>query len=194
MAGERQCHQSQPGRPAFGCRDQRLERAVGQPHPRRLQQRARLLEREAKVLAPDLGQLPLHTQAVQPQPQIAACQQHESQLRRRGPDQQLHVADGLVGLELVQVVDHQPQRLLERAQIFEQPSDDVRAVQIRRGRQLPHPLRSGTGLAQRVENGEPEHLRIVLLTPHRHPRRALAQTGRGDPRAQQERLPASRRR
>ena len=63
----------------------------------------------------------------------------------------------------------------------------------RGGRQLPHPFRSGTGLAQRVENGEPEHLRIVLLTPHRHPRRAVAETLRGDPGAQQERLPASRR-
>ena len=108
VAGERQRHQSQPRRPAFGSRDQRLERAVGQPHPRRLQQRARLLEREAKVLAPDLGQLPLHPQAVQPEPQIAACQQHESQLRRRAPEQQLHVAAGLVRLELVQIVDHQP--------------------------------------------------------------------------------------
>ena len=127
---------SQARRPAFGCRDQRLERAVGQPHPDCLQQRPRLLEREAKVLAPDLGELPLHTQAVQPQPQIVACQQHESQLRRRGPEQQLHLADGVVGLELVQVVDHQPERLPERAQIFERPSDDVRAVQMRGGRQL----------------------------------------------------------
>ena len=173
MAGERQCHQSQARRPAFGCRDQRLERAVGQPHPRRLQQRARLLEREAKVLAPDLGQLPRHTQAVQPKAQIAACQQHESQLRRRGREQQLHVADGLVRLEFVQVVDHQPQRLRKRAQVFEQPSDDVRAVQMRGGRQLPHPSRSGTGLAQRVEHRDPEHLRIALPTPHRHPRRPV---------------------
>ena len=174
VAGERQCHQSQPRRPAFGCRDQRLERAVGQPHPRRLQQRARLLEREAKVLAPDLGQLPLHTQPVQPQPQIPACHQHESQLRRRGPEQHLNLADGLLGLQLVQVVDHQPQRLLERAQILQQPMDDVRAVQTRRGGQLPHPLRSGTGLAQRVQDRQPKRLRIVLLTPHRHPRHALA--------------------
>ncbi|MGO9889309.1 MAG: hypothetical protein ACLP0L_15535 [Solirubrobacteraceae bacterium] len=61
------------------------------------------------------------------------------------------------------------------------PSDDVRAVQMRGGRQLPHPLRSGTGLAQRVQDRQPKRLRIVLLAPHRHPRRALAQTRRGDP-------------
>ena len=143
VAGERQRHQSQPRRPAFGPRDQRLERTVGQPHPRRLQQRARLLEREAKILAPDLGQLPLHTQPVQPQPQIPPGHQHEPQRRRRGPEQHLNLADGLLGLQLVQVVDHQPQRLPERAQILHQPSDDVRPVQIRGGRQLPHPLRSG---------------------------------------------------
>ena len=69
---QRQRGEPQTRRPPLGSRDQRLKRAVGQTHARRLQQRTRLLRREAQILTPDLGQLPLHPQPVQPQPQIAA--------------------------------------------------------------------------------------------------------------------------
>src|SRR5262249_51154973 len=72
--------------------------------------------------------------------------------------------------------------------------DDGRPVQIRRGGQLPYPLRPHPRTPQRVENRHPERLRIVLVAPHRHPRRALVQTLRRNPGAQQKRLPAARRR
>jgi len=104
------------------------------------------------------------------------------------------MADGLVGLELVQVVDHQPQPLIQRAQILEQTGDDRRAIQSRGGGQLPNPIRTDPRPTQRVENRQPECLGIVLPTPHRHPRRAIAETLRRNPRAQQERLSAARRR
>src|SRR5262249_759059 len=55
---------------------------------------------------------------------------------------------------------------------------------------LTHPLGAEPRPPQRIEHRQPERLRVALLAPHRHPRRTVAQTHRGDPRAQQERLPA----
>ena len=80
-------------------------------------------------------------------------------------EQQLNLADGVLGLELVQVVDHQPQPLRQRAQILQQPPDDGRAVQTGRGGQLPHPLRPDPRPPQRFEHRQPERLRIVLPRP-----------------------------
>jgi hypothetical protein len=102
--------------------------------------------------------------------------------------------DGFVSKRsLVQVVEHQPHPLIQRAQILHQASDDGRAVQTGGGGQLPHPPRPDRRPPQRLQNRQPERLPVALPTPHRHRRRPVAQTHRGDPRAQQKRLPAPRR-
>ena len=75
---------------------------------------------------------------MQPQPHVVARGQHKSELLRRAHQQQLELAQRVLGTQLVKVVDHNPDRLLERLQILEQTLDDRPAVEIRRAGQLPH--------------------------------------------------------
>jgi hypothetical protein len=66
--------------------------------------------------------------------------QHEPQLLRRAHQQQLQLPPRLVRAQLVHVVEYQPQRLVQRRQVRQQPLDHHPPVQVRRGRQLPHQL------------------------------------------------------
>ena len=120
--------------------------------------------------------------------------QHRSKMRRRPHQQQLQLAQRLRRAQLVHVVDHQPHLIGQRLQARQQPLDDRPAIQVRRRGQRPHQRRTGRGLPQRIEHRDPESLRIMLLPRHRHPRGALLQARRTDPRPQQERLPAPGRR
>ena len=94
----------------------------------------------------------------------------------------------------MQVVDHQPDAILERVQILQQPFHDLPTVQTGRRRQLPHERRPGRRIAQRVQYREPEPLHIALLGRHRDPGGAIDQPRLANPRTQQERLPAPSRR
>ena len=69
--------------------------------------------------------------------------QHEPQPRGRAHEQQLQLAQRLGRAQLVHVVDHQPDPVLEPAQIGQQPLDDRPAVQIGSRRQRPDQLRPG---------------------------------------------------
>ena len=89
--------------------EQRPERRIGQRYPGRPEQSPRLLQGEAQVGRPDLGQLPFQPQPVQAQPQIMAGGQHEPQPRGRAHEQQLQLARRLGRAQLVHVVDHQPE-------------------------------------------------------------------------------------
>jgi len=120
--------------------------------------------------------------------------EHEPQPVRRAHHQQLQLAQRLGGGQLVHVVDHQPDPVLQPRQVFQQPLDDCPAVQVRRGGQRPHQRGCGRGRPQRVGHRDPEPLRITLLALHRHPGGAPGQDSLADPRPQQERLPAPGRR
>jgi hypothetical protein len=191
VPGQRQRGQPQPRRPALGPLHQR--RHLGQVHPGRLEQFLGLGHGEPQIRLADLGQLALQPQPVQPQPHVMPGGQHEPQARRGPHDQQLQLPQR-VGAQLVHVVDHQPQHLIQRRQIRQQPLGDHPAVQIRRRRQLPDQRRPRRGLAQRGQHRQPKPLRIPLATPGRHPRGAARHTRLADPGPQQHRLAAARRR
>ena len=99
---------------------------------------------------------------LQPEAQVVPGGEHEPQLRRCTHNQQLELAQRLRA-QLVHVIDHQPEPVVERAEILQQPLDNRPAVQIRCRRQLPHQRRPGRGVPQRVGHRDPEPLRIVLL-------------------------------
>jgi hypothetical protein len=130
---------------------------------------------------------------LQPEAQVVPGGEHEPQLRRCTHHQQLELAQRLRA-QLVHVIDHQPEPVVERAEILQQPLDNRPAVQIRCRRQLPHQRRPGRGVPQRVGHRDPEPLRIVLLALDRHPGGALRQARLPDPGPQQERLPTAGRR
>ena len=193
VPGQRQGRQSQPGHPALGPLVQQPERRRGQLDAGRLEQGPRLGPAEPQVVSPDLGQLALEPEAVQAEAQVVPGSEDEPQLRRGPHHQQLELPARRLRAELVQVVDDQPQRFGQRRQVVEQPLHDRPAVQVRRGREVPDQRARGRP-AQSVQHGEPEPLRIPLVTAHRHPRDPAGQAGLVDPGAQQHGLAAARRR
>ena len=194
MPGQRQHRQPQPGRPPLGPLIQQHQGRLGQLHPGLLEQRPRLTQGEPQILRPELGQLPLQPQPVQAQPHVVPGGQHEPQLRRGPHQQQLQLPQRLRRAQLMHVIDHQPEPVIQCRQVLQQPFHDRPPVQIRRRRQLPHQPRARRRPAQRAQHRQPEPLRITLATCHRHPRGALREIRLGDPGPQQDRLPAPRRR
>jgi predicted ATPase len=82
------------------------------------------------------------------QPNVMPGSQDDPQLRRSAQHQELDLPAGFLGPQLVDVVENQPQAVLQRCQVREQPLDDRPVVQIRRRRQLPNQPGSGFCLAQ----------------------------------------------
>ena len=191
MPGQRQRGQPQPRRPPLGPLHQR--RHLRQFHPGGGEQLPRLGHGEPQIRLADLGQPALQPQPVQAQPHVMPGGQHEPQVRRGPHDQQLQLPQR-VRTQLVHVVDHQPQPVIQRRQIRQQPLDDHPPVQVRRRRQFPYQRRPRRGLPQRGQHRQPEPLRIPLAAPGRHPRGAARHTRPADPGPQQHRLAAARRR
>ena len=120
--------------------------------------------------------------------------QHKPQLRRRPQQQQLQLPQRLRRTQLMHIINHQPEPLLQSRQVLQQPLHDRPPVQIRRRRQLPHQPRPLGRLPQRAQHRQPEPLRITLAMCHRHPRGALREIRLADPGPQQDGLAAPRRR
>ena len=194
VPGQRQRRQPQPGRPPLGPLVKHPQRRLAQLHPGGRQQLPRLGQTEPQVGGADLGQLAFQPQPVQPQPQVVPGGQDDPQLVGGAHHQQLQLAARLVRPQLVQVIDHQPDPVRQRRQVLQQPLGDHPPVQVRRRRQSPHQRRTWGRLAQRVSHRQPEPLRIPLAALDRHPRGPLRQARRADPRPQQGRLAAARRR
>ena len=128
MPGQRQRRQPQPRRPAFGPVIQDAQSDVRQRHAGRVEQRPRLRRAEPQIGRADLAKLSGQAQPVQAQPQVVAGDQHETQGGRRAHDQQFQLAQRLGRAQLVQVVEHQPDVLLERSEVFKQAFDHRPAV------------------------------------------------------------------
>ena len=106
MPGQRQCRQSQPGRPPLGPLVQQSQRRLCQLYCGSPQKLARLLEREPQVFRAQLSQVTLQPKPVQPQLHVMPGGQDEPQFLRPAHHEQLKLAQRLVRFELVHVVDH----------------------------------------------------------------------------------------
>ena len=82
---------------------------------------------------------------MQTEPQILPSREHEPHLLRRSEQEQFELAERFIGGELVQVVDHEREPLLERDEISEQTLDGRPAIERRRGAQRAHDPRPGVG-------------------------------------------------
>jgi hypothetical protein len=118
MPGQQQRGQPQPRRPPFGPLVQQRPRRIGHLDSGRRKQSARLVEGEAQSIGADLGQPALQAQAVRPQPQIMSGGENEPQLPGRAHQQQFDLLQRVPGTQLVHVVEHQPDTILERAQVL----------------------------------------------------------------------------
>ena len=192
MLRERERRQAQPGHPTLGPFVQQRHGLVSERDAVRLQQPARLVEREAQVARADLGQPVGQAQAMQPQPRVLACGQRHTQPRRELAQEVLEQAQRVGGPQLMEVVDDQDERLVERAQVRQQTVDDGVAAERRRGADpLDEPFpadRSG----HRIDHRQPEVLRVLFAALDRDPRDPVGKAF--GPRSQEDRLPAARRR
>jgi hypothetical protein len=120
--------------------------------------------------------------------------QHEPQLRPAAHHQQFQLSLRLGRDQLVHIIEHQPEPVPQRRQVLQQPLHHRPPVQVRRRRQLPDQPRPRRSLAQCAHYRRPEPLRITFVAPDRHPPGAVDQARFADPRPEQHRLPAARRR
>ena len=117
VADERERRQPESGRPPLGPRVEHGDRLVRGRDTRRGEQLARLVQREAQVGSPHLGQLAGEAQAMQPELRVAAGGQHDPEQRRSASEQELELGERLWGVQLVQIVDDEYNRLFQRAEL-----------------------------------------------------------------------------
>ena len=128
VRGQRDGRQPHTGRPPLGALLHRLQPTIRHADPVRIEQRAGLVEREAKVGRAQLGELAREPQAVQAERRLLAGREHDPQSCREARDQHLQPCERVVGGELVQVIDHQVQRILEPVELAEESLHDRRAL------------------------------------------------------------------
>ena len=101
-----------------------MERGRGgirQSDPTGAEQRAGFVQREAQLGPAQLRQLAREPQAVQAERRLLPRREHDPQLRRQPREQHLQPGERVFRVELVQVVDHQLDRLLQLLQLRQEP-------------------------------------------------------------------------
>ena len=156
------------------------------------EQLPRLLEREAQIGGPHLGQLAGEAQAMQPELRVVAGRQHDAEQRGPAGEQALELRERLGRAQLVQVVDHQHDRLVPASRAAEtrrsttaSPSKSGVGVEL-----LDEPVRTRRRRRSCSTDGEPEPLRVSLAALDRHPGDVVGEAGMLDPRPKQDGLAA----
>ena len=188
---ERDRRQAQTGCPALGAIAEKRHPLVRKRGPAGLQQLARLLGAEAEIVGPNLGQRAGEAQVMQAKLRLLARRQDDPECRRDACQEPLEQTKRVGGVQLVQIVDDQHNRILEQRQIGQQLVDQRFAGEARCRSHTPdRPIWAGR--RQPVDDGQPETLGVVLVARDRHPGGPLP--GELKPRAQQHGLATARRR
>jgi hypothetical protein len=137
--------------------------------------------------------LPGEPEAMQAELRVAARREHDPEQARPPGQQYLELCERLRRSELVQVVDHQHDRLLQRLELGPQTLDHRCSFELGLRREPLHESLGADRGAQLLDQRKPEALRVLLVAIHQHPGGPIAQTGLVEPRAQQDGLPAPRR-
>ena len=165
---------------------------VGQRDPAAVHELSRLLVREAQLRGADLREAPRQPRAVQPERRLLASDDDQSQLRGQPGHEELEPPQRIVRAQLVQVVDHQHDRLLERVQVRQEALDDGLTLERRRGGHPLHQLVLADGAGELVDDRQPEALRIALVALNRDPGDAIGRPLGLDPGPHQHGLAAAR--
>ena len=109
---------------------------------------------------------------MQAERRLLARREQDPDLGRRLGDQHLEPGERVFGVELVQVVDHQMERLLDLLELVQQPLYHHRASEVRRRADpLDHVFAGGVG--EGVDHLKPEPLRVTLAALDGDPRDTL---------------------
>ena len=108
--------EAQRADPAVGAPVKHGHAGIRQRDTRGIQQLARLLNREPQIRRPQFGQGAREAQPMQPQSHRVAREQHHAQPRRQPRQEALELRPALGRLQLVQIVDDEQARLVQRLQ------------------------------------------------------------------------------
>jgi len=106
---------------------------------------------------------------VQAERRLLARREHEVQPARQPREQQLQPGQGVRGVELMQVVDHEIERLREPLELGQQPLDHRRARKAGRRADPLDDLVAGR-IRDRIDQLQPESLRVPFTALDRDPR------------------------
>ena len=168
VRGQRDRRQAHTGRPSLGAFVQRGETGIRQSDPAGTEQGAGFVEREAQVGPAQFGQPAREPQAVQAERRLLARREQDPQLCRQPRQQHLQPGERVFGVELVQVVDHQLERLLEPLELGQEPLDHHRACEARRRADPLDDLVAGR-VGERLDQVNPEPLRVTFVALDRDP-------------------------
>jgi hypothetical protein len=189
VRAHRQRRESQTGGPALGALPQRLGRLRVHRDVRCAEQLDGLREREGEVAAADLGELAGHAQPPDAQRWVHARGDHEAQRGRGMAEQPVEVAQRRRVADLVQVLEHEHDRLVEVLErVHESGEDQVRVLaglDLELGYGPAQP-----GAPQRLEHAAPETAAVGVHRVERQPRGRAA--ARGGPLAEQRALAGAR--
>ena len=194
VTGERHRREPQAGSPPLGPRQEHGGSLGGQLDPRGVEQLPRLLGRQPEVDGTDLGQLAGKAETMESQGGVMAGGQDHVQQPWPPREQELQLRLRIRRDQLMQIVDHEHDGLVERLELRDETPHQPFAVERRRWRELLHePVAADRG-AQPLDDGQPEALGVAFVALHQHPGRSGSEARRIDPRAEQHGLPAAGRR
>ena len=124
------------------------------------------------------------------QVRLGAARQHDPQAGGPPGDEQLQPPQRLRRLQLVQIIDHQHQRLFDRTKVLQHPLDHGLAA--KPGCRADPLDGAADSPRERVDHRQPEVLRVSFARLDRDPRRPLRDPAVLEPRAHQHRLAAAR--
>ena len=192
MTSQRKGREPQTRGPPFGPLMQQLRPGLRERNARGGQKLAGLTSGELKICPADLGQLACQAQLMEAQRQIVACRQYRVHAVGKVRQQPGELAEGLRRVQLVEIIDHHHDVAASISELGEHPGDHRRRIEIwcRRRRRAAG---RAADMTDRVEEGQPEFLGVVLVAPHLHDSEPVQLTWAVCPRAQQRRLPAASR-
>src|SRR5581483_9152977 len=147
--------------------------------------------REAKVPATDLGELAFKSQTMEANPQLDARDQDDPQLLWCSDDERLELSQHGRRPQVLNVVQYQPQRHLERREVGEHPFSHRRYVEVRSRGQCTDRSRPGCRPTEGLHDRDPELGRIRFVAADRHPGGVVGPIPSRKPRSHENRLPAS---
>ena len=194
MTGQRHRGEPQARGPPLGPCQEHGGGLGGQLDPGCIEQLPRLIGREPEVGGTDLGQLAGQAKTMEPQGGVMTGGQDHVQQSWPVREQELQLRLRIRRAQLVQIVDHEHDRLIERLELRDQAPHQPFAVELRRRRELlDEPVPADRG-AQPLDDRQPEALGVAFVALHQHPGRSGAEPRFIDPRANQHGLPAAGRR
>jgi hypothetical protein len=131
---------------------------------------------------------------MEPELWVVARREHDVEQARPPGKQHLELRLRVRRGELLQVVDHEHDLLVQGAELCQQAFDHCGAVERRRRRKRLHERIRADGCPQLLDHRQPEALRVQLAALLRHPRGPIADTRLIEPRTEHDGLPAAGRR